>query len=741
MPPVNSRLRLSALLLVLTAALAPTTASAASSGPRITVLSNRSDLVSGGDALISVAAKKGERPRVSVRAGSGSSRTKRNVSGRLRKSGGRRWVGLIKGLREGRNTIAVATPSGSATAVIRSHPHGGPVFSGPQLEPWKCQGTATDEDCNEPPSYSYLYVPSGGGSFQAYDPENPPSDVADTTTDKGVTVPFIVREETGYMDRDQYKIASLYQPDKKWKPGKPQKQFNHKLLVFHGASCGVEYQPGSAPDVTGGIAPDALGRGFVTMSTALDNSGHNCNVALQAESLVMAKERIVERYGTLRYTIGTGCSGGSLALQWIANAYPGIYQGILPTCSFPDAWSTATQFLDYHQLLGYFTDPSQWAPGVAWLPTQMADVIGHVSIVNAEVSETAQFHVAVPTDPCGGIEDSERYEPITNPGGVRCSVQDAAINLFGPDPERLWSPNEEEVGHGFALAPVDNVGVQYGLSALEAGSITPAQFVDLNEKVGGIDIDTNHTDARLNTGKTPVLRNAYRSGMINETNNLDQTAIIDCRGPDPGAFHDAYRAFAIRARLDREHGDHDNQLIWEGPVALLGDAQCEANSFTAMDEWLAAVEADKSKDSLADKIASDKPADLSDRCYNGSGVKLTDDICGEAVVTTYRTPRFVAGDALTTDTNKCKLKPLDRDDYSVTFTDPQFTQLQAIFPDGVCDYSKKGVGQQGTVPWQTYAKNNGKVIYGGRPLGKAPARSGKGWTAKSFRSWTRAERG
>ena len=104
----------------------------------------------------------------------------------------------------------------------------------------------------------------------------------------------------------------------------------------------------------------------MTMSTALDNSGHNCDLPLQAESLVMAKEHIVTTYGTLRYTIGTGCSGGSLAQQWIANAYPGVYQGILPTCSFPDAWSTATQFLDYHLLLAYFKTPSKWGTGVAW---------------------------------------------------------------------------------------------------------------------------------------------------------------------------------------------------------------------------------------------------------------------------------------------------------------------------------------------------------------------------------------
>ena len=109
--------------------------------------------------------------------------------------------------------------------------------------------------------------------------------------------------------------------------------------------------------------------------------------------------------------------------------------------------------------------------------------------------------------------------------------------------------------------------------------------------------------------------------MINEANNLDQTAIIDCRGPDPGAFHDAYRAFAMRARLDRANGNHANQLIWEGPALIIGDARCEANSFDAMDKWLTAVEKDKAKGSVAQKVARDKPTDLTDRCYDGSATR------------------------------------------------------------------------------------------------------------------------
>ena len=233
-------------------------------------------------------------------------------------------------------------------------------------------------------------------------------------------------------------------------------------------------------------------------------------------------------------------------------------------------------------------------------------------------------------------------------------------------------------------------------------------------------LDANYT-ARRTRANHSALRNAYRSGMINETNNLNRTAIIDCRGPDPGLFHDAYRAFAVRARLDRAHGGHGNQLIWEGPVNLSADTQCELNSFLAMDRWLTGVEKDRSKAPLARKIVRDNPG-LTDRCYDGNGHKLSDGLCPAGVVNVEGTPRTVAGDPITTDANKCQLKPLDRNaDYGpLPFTDAQWNKLKAVFPRGVCDYSKPGVEQQGTIPWQTYQNRHGDVIYGGRPLGSAP---------------------
>ncbi len=125
-------------------------------------------------------------------------------------------------------------------------------------------------------------------------------------------------------------------------------------MLTHGASCDTAYESGSAPDV---LLEDALAQGFAVASHALDNAGHNCNLVTQAESLIMTKEMVVERFGPLRYTIGSGCSGGSLVQQQVANAYPGVYQGITPQCSFTDAWSSAQQYVDYVGLREYLEGP------------------------------------------------------------------------------------------------------------------------------------------------------------------------------------------------------------------------------------------------------------------------------------------------------------------------------------------------------------------------------------------------
>jgi hypothetical protein len=710
--------------------------------PVITVLSNRADLISGGETLTSVALPAGANPRrVRIRLNG------RNVGSQFGLRANGVYEGLLTGLSLGRNTLVATLPGGTGARItITDHPLGGPVFSGPQPEPWVCEGGATDAKCDKPASYSYLYEPLLGGPLKPYDPQNPPVAVAMTTTDAGVRVPFIVREEISYEDRDTVRTETLYQPGQPWTPWSPQPQWDHKLYIMHGFAChdthGVTNPPwgdaaGLLPPTPG--LPDsstvALGLGFVVTSTSLDNSAVDCNPALQAESLLMDKEHIADEYGPIRYTIGYGCSGGSLAEQWVANTYPGIYQGLIAQCAFPDAGSSSQQILDYQALGNYFKAATSSNP-LAWTPIQEAQVDGTAILnvpvlpVDAAFSASQFFPFALPSN-CtdyGGVDKSqsyvpysERYNPQTNPGGVRCGLLDWNINLIGPQPKSLWNAQETSAGHGFAGAPIDNVGVQYGLQALEQHEITPAQFVDLNNGIGSFNLDWQPVGTRVPASPSALV-NAYRTGMINEANNLNQVPIIDLDGPnDPGLAHDTFRAFALRARLERDFGTSANMAVWEGPAPIIGDIRYAAQALVAMDHWIGAVEADASPRTLPQKVIADKPADVHDQCSDGVGTVLANALCPQALVPVYGTPRTVAGEPTTTDQNSCQLQPLNRGSYDVTFTDAQWATLQKVFATGVCDYTKPGVSQQNTIPWQTYQTPSGKVIYGGRPMGPPPA--------------------
>jgi hypothetical protein len=719
---------------------APNSQAGAADALRISVLSNRSDLVSGGDALVEVKLTEGVAdvlPQILLNGA--------DVSGRFSAYGAHRYVGLIDGMAVGTNVLDAQDGAGHKSEIhITNAPQGGPLFSGPQLQPWVCQDGAVDAQCNQPPVYSWYYKSrkKGQTGLLPYDPAKPPSDVDTTTTDQGVTLPFIVRVETGYQDRGQYVIVTLYQPDQAWTAVAPQSQFNHKLLIKHGQSCAFEYTPGAVNASYTYLTDDALyalGQGFAVLSTSLVDTGHDCsNIALQAESLVMAKERFIEQYGTLRYTISSGCSGGSLTAQSIANAYPGIYQGMVVSCSFPDLASSAAQMGDLHLLKAYFSslDPKTQP---RWSESAKAAVMGGPEApLDAALVDSTFFAQISPTYPCVGVTDAQRYDPVTNPGGVRCSVLDAAVNVLGERLPDAWSANEKMIGHGYTGVPFDNIGLQYGLASLQDGTISVEQFLDLNARIGSFDYDFNPSATRQSADQ-PALTNIYRSGMVYVANNLGSVAIIDCRGPNFGLVHDSFRSFALRARLDAELGGHDNQVIWEGPHlfdAFHNDkVACLQTALVAMDQWMAAVESDNGAQALPAKLIGNKPAGLGDACWTLNGVKRSDGLCPDSIVPVYGTPRTVAGDSILTESNKCQLKPLNRsDDYGgKPLSDAQWQQLQQIFPQGVCDFSRPPDSKQGTIPWMTYQDERGNVVYGGKALPPAPAESDSGWSSPAFR--------
>ena len=675
----------------------------------IATLSNRADLVSGGDALI----------RVTVPAGANAARVAVTVNGHrvssVRPDGAHSHslTGLITGLRNGVNVVKALLPSGrGAQLTVTNHPSGGPVFAGPQVHPWICDNAsggnspAKDAQCDTTPTYEYQYR-AAPGVFESYDPSNPPPVVPTTTTDQGKTVPYIIRIEHGTMDRGNYLIGVLWD----MKANRPA-AWNHKLLVPFGASTAVHYGSGAPTAVTDDTA---LGRGFLVADNSLNVQGQNANGVVSAEAVMMLKERIIERYGAIRYTIGNGCSGGAIQQNLLVSMYPGLLDGIQPNCSFSDMLTTGLDVLDCHLLLNYFdnTSPSLWTD-----ETQRAAVDGHRDASDCEAWEALFAGAFDPKKASNcNLPQSEVYDPKTNPRGVRCTIPDYLVSVLGRRPKSFWGPVEKQLRHGFGQLPLDTVGVQYGLQALQSGKISPAQFADLNAKIGAITIDDVLTPNRLAAVPAGVAT-VYRTGLIADPRQWANVPIIDLRGySESSEIHTSVYTYASRARLDDVVGGHANQIIWTFdpavPIAPIPTPTLAAKAFDLMDRWLHAVELDHRNVPKAQKVREDKPADATDKCF-AADQELPASSC-PVVYPAYSTPRLEAGEPLRNDNVMCRLKPLRRADYKVTFTDAEWLQLQHAFPTGVCDWTKPAVNQHPAATWLTYAHGPG-----GLPLGPPP---------------------
>lgn len=165
-----------------------------------------------------------------------------------------------------------------------------------------------------------------------------------------------------------------------------------------------------------------------------------------------------------------------------------------------------------------------------------------------------------------------------------------------------------------------------------------------------------------------------------------------------GDNHLKYHSFSLRARLEQANGTSANDVLIVGAQA--DDRKMEDYAIGKMDEWLTAVAQDTSSESLATKIFHDKPSDIEDACWAPGGERIaeqqtfTGGKCNDFYPTA-PSPRMVAGESvLGNNILKCQLKPVSPSDYKVTFTGEQMAALRAIFPQGVCDYSKPGVEQQ-----------------------------------------------
>lgn len=661
---------------------------------RINVLSSKPHLVSGDDALVELE-KLVPQPSadfsVTLNGADVTDAFKPHPStGRL--------IAKLTGLKLGDNDLIAKFRGYRAHQVLTAYPVTGPMISGPHEQPFVCgyetftrmggqKLTPTGDDkCSVVTRVDYYYRNTAGGNTR-FVPENItayPANMSYLTID-GKTVPYVVRLESGTINRALYQSAILHDVLNEPPPSptsRPAGWTGGVIYPLGGGCQGGWFQQGN--DFATLINPTYQSRGLAVTTSTLNVFGTNCNDQLSSETIAMVKERFIENFGVPDYTIGTGGSGGSYQSHQTSDNYPGLFDGVVVSQVFADVTSsTIFKLHDSRVLNNYFNDPATAA--LAYTVAEKQAISGYLQIGNIPNMSGSAGRLDPLVSFPAGVPVEQRYNPVTNPTGARATVWDHTINVYG-----------KTAAEGFALRPIDNVGIQYGLQALNQGKLGIEKFLDLNERVGGVDRDMKRTATRT-VGDLDALRRAYQSGrIVNGGGGLASTAIIDLRDYNDqtvnGDIHTKIHSFSMRERLRRANGDIDNHVMW-----TKGSSSAEA--FDAMGRWLRAVKADTSERTLAQKIRADRPADLKDACWaNGLKYEEEQTAFGPGACNTFypagTTPRMAAGGPLADDIAKCQLKPLNAADYGVSFTPEQWARLGAIFPEGVCDWNKPGVGQE-----------------------------------------------
>ena len=599
------------------------------------------------------------------------------------------------------------------------------------------------KDCSVRTRIHYFYLSSRTGKFLPY--SNPVDDSASVNLG-GESIPFVVRVETGTINRHIYVIAALRGPDDK--PETPDARYwNRKLIYQFRGGVGIGRRQGRIePDYIPDRRRDELAKGYaVAYSTANQTSNHY-DIELAEDTVSRVKRQFAARYADPAFTIGIGGSGGAIQQYLIGQNRPGLIDAGIATYAYPDMITQTTPIMDC-ELLEYYFDVTD-AKNEKWQTWSQRSWIEGLNARNdlPNMFERMQALQRLrrgrwPGWSRGHTECTRSWRNLTpqiaNPRYTYFS------SLFAPDivrqvPWTYWDNLKRVYGtdeSGLARRTYDNVGVQYGLQALRMQQITIAEFLHLNDSIGGwkppaemdserfwlfsggrssladLSVWSHHnmfakqpgsrTPARRSVGDMSAIAAAYRSGQV-FLGHLSMP-IIDLRHylePELDMHH-SMQSFSARLRMLRQQGHADNQLIWftRKPATPLGDA------FDLLDAWLTKIR------SNPDKAAWDaRPDNAVDRCYDGKGTIVAS---GEGVwdgvwngrsngtcMDTYpifSNPRIIAGDDYFGDIFKCHLQSIDeaigKGVYEPVDVRSHREELMRIFPDGVCDYPRGDAGR------------------------------------------------
>ena len=641
----------------------------------VEVLSSPAEMVTGGDALVQVSI-----PRTVPLHQATVSVNGEDVTGTLRLDAGERTLtGLVTGLELGENELHVDSngqgkgrPTADLTLV--NHPVTGPIFSGPQQQPFVCKTVSQglglplvdnqaaigmpvpggwSKDCSANTIVEFLYRTTGG-QFRPLPAGPLPADVAQTTTLDGETVPYVVRREKGTINRFIYTVTILAPPgDPAAKPDLS--LWNGRLIYSFSGGVAIGHQQGT---LSGGdhLYHNGLSKGYAVVYSTGTRTNTHYNLQLGGETAIMTKERFVEGYGVPLYTVGIGASGGAIQQYVYGQNHKGvILDAAIPVYSYPDM-VTQTIHVGDCELLERFMDVDDaanpkwrmwsnrtWLEGMAaWdhVPNPyFGNAPGYSECVNGWRGLTP-----LAMNPLFGRAGAEQalYDPAVM-AAVKWTHWDDLRNVYGVDAD------------GYGRSTWDNVGVQYGLQALTEGKVTPAEFLKLNASVGSwkdskdmvqegcpflsflcsnpaqfdpwssrnmrLSPNGGVTPAPRRTGDPIAIAAAYESGHVFR-GDID-IPVIDWRHylERQLDMHNSHQSFASRQRLLNFDGDASNQVIWftDGPANFDEDPQFDQQplAFAVMDEWMANIRAHPER-----SVAENKPAGAVDRCFNADGSQI-----------------------------------------------------------------------------------------------------------------------
>jgi len=710
-------------------------------GIQLRAVSTKPWLVTGGDLLVEVIIDESlSRAQLSMSL-DGS-----DISDQFRETAATTLQALMTDIPEGDSTFLVEHRGAqlSESLNLTNYPSIGPIISGPHEQPYVCQteqfvtvagdtlGSALDSNCSIPTRVDYVYWSILDEVFKPLplDAETlPPEDMGLITIMGQVIEPYIVRVETGTVNRAVYEIAMLHNPlngSRFLNPWNRSSNWNDKLVYTHGGGCRAGWHQQGIR--TGGVMRRGLfEQGYALTSATLNVFGQNCNDLLASETHIMVKERFIEHYGEPVHTIATGASGGSYQSHQTADNYPGVFDGIIVSSSFPDV-TTATIFTlaDSRLLHNYFSTLEV----ETFTQEQQRAVSGFgvwESIANLSRGAARLdplFNVETPLEDQGGEisipQLREELYSATNLRGIRATVYDHSVNIYGT----ITNPLDPK--QNIAQRPLDNVGVQYGLLALNQNILTVQQFLDLNRDIGGFDRDMNHVPER-HRADVQANKRAIESGRVLFGGaGLASTPVIDYRTYNDhlegGDIHMIVHQFSTRQRLVNANGHADNHVMQVGGQWGFIEGQDDLGSlFRQMNFWIQNIQADSLEPDPAFRVVRNKPANLTDSCWDTTGETIelveeplgfnSESRCGQ-LYPSYQSPRQVAGAPLANDIVSCQLKKIDLEDYVISFTADEYQQLLNVFPGGVCDWSlgdSSGSRHQGT--WKSFGPSPINRLY------------------------------